>query len=118
MNVLDAVRNLELVEFERLGDRIRAADAMRLEGAAMTGLRHFDSARVLLDGALDRSREIGALLNVAETLRARAALEAALGNVDAAREDARSAIAAYRTLGATKDAESVSLWLATQVRTT
>lgn len=100
------------LEFERIGDRIRAADAIRLEGVASTGLRHFGRARALLDRALQLSREIGALLNVAETLRARAELEEAMGRVDEAVADARSAIEVYRTLGATRESETLARWLA------
>ena len=72
-------------------------------------------ARTLLDRALALSRDIGALLNVAETLRARAELGAAMGNPDAARADARDAIATYRALGATKDAETMTRWIATEL---
>ncbi len=100
------------VEFDRLGDRIRAADAIRLEGAASTGLRHFDRARALLDRALEMAREIGALLNVAESLRARAELAAAMGRKDEAVSDARSAVEAYRALGAMRESEALMRWLA------
>lgn len=104
------------VEFERLGDRIRAADAIRLEGAATTGLRHFARARALLDQALEISREIGALLNVAETLRARAELAAAMGRMDEALADGRAAIETYLTLGATREAEAVRGWVEAEGR--
>src|SRR5688572_25142794 len=97
--------------FERLGDRIRAADAVRLEGVASTRLGHHAYARVLLDRALAISREIGALLNVAETLRARAELHAEAGSEDEAIVDARSAIEAYQTLGATRESEAMERWL-------
>ena len=103
-------------EFERLGDRIRMADAMRLEGAARAGLRQFDTSRTLLDRALELSRDIGALLNIAETLRARAELGATMGDPAGTEADARAAIDAYLALGATKDAEAVERWLATQPR--
>lgn len=101
------------VEFERIGDRIRAADAIRLEGAASVGLRHFDRARTLLDRALEISREIGAMLNVAETLRARAELSAAMGGgrMDDAVADGRSALDAFRTLGATRESDALARWL-------
>jgi tetratricopeptide (TPR) repeat protein len=103
-------------EFERLGDRIRMADAMRLEGAARAGLRQFDASRTLLDRALELSRDIGALLNIAETLRARAELGATMDDRAGTQADARAAIDAYLALGATKDAEAVERWLATQPR--
>lgn len=99
------------VEFERLGDRIRAADAIRLEGAASTGLRQFARARTLLDRALDLSRDLGALLNVAETLRARAELGAATGKVDEALADGRSAVEAFDALRATRESRAVAQWL-------
>lgn len=99
------------LEFERLDDRIRAADAIRLEGVANTGLRHFDRARALLDQALDISREIGALLNVAETLRARAELCEATGRRNEALADGRAALDAYRTLGATRESEALAAWM-------
>lgn len=105
-----AARRLSL-EFERIGDRIRAADAIRLEGAASAGLRHFDRARTLLDRALEISREIGAMLNVAETLRARAELGAAMGRMNDAVGDGRSALDAFRTLGATRESEALTRWL-------
>lgn len=100
------------VEFERLGDRIRAADALRLEGSANTGLRHFARARALLDQALDSSREMGALLNVAEALRARAELSAAMGRVEEALADGHAAIEAYGTLGAGRESDALARWLA------
>ena len=100
------------VEFGHLGDRIREADAMRLEGVASTGLRHYDRARTLLDRSLELSREIGALLNVAESLRARAELAAALGTMEDAVADGQGAVEAYRALGATREADTVMRWLA------
>lgn len=100
------------VEFERLGDRIRAADAIRLEGVASTGLRHFGRARALLDQALASSREIGALLNVAEALRARAELGVAMGRVEEALADGHAAIEAYGTLGAGRESDALARWLA------
>lgn len=100
------------VEFERLGDRIRAADAVRLEGVASTGLGHHDRARALLDRALQTSEEIGAQLNVAETLRARADLNAATGRRSEARADAARALEVYRALGADREREALERWIA------
>ena len=105
-----AARRL-VIQFERLGDRIRAADALRLEGVASTGLSHYARARELLDRAVQIAGDIGALLNTAEALRARAELSLAEGKRDAAIVDARQAIAAYGALGAVRDSEAVSTWL-------
>jgi tetratricopeptide (TPR) repeat protein len=105
-----AARRL-VTDFERLGDRIRAADAMRLEGVATTGLGHHARARTLLDRALEISREIGALLNVAETLYGRAMLNVATGREADAFADAGGAIEAYETLGAARERAVVEQWL-------
>jgi tetratricopeptide (TPR) repeat protein len=99
-------------DFERLGDPIRQADATRLAGVACMGRRRYADAAELLDRALEDSRRIGALLNVAETLRARAEMHLAQGDADSARADAMDAMEAYRSLGATREIESLDRWLA------
>jgi tetratricopeptide (TPR) repeat protein len=87
-------------DFRAIGDPVREADACRLAGVASIRLERLDAARELLDAALAATREHGATLNEAETLRARAELWSALGDIAAARTDALDAAALFTRLGA------------------
>ena len=86
-------------------------DALRLIGVARTLQGKLDLARSALETALSLTREHGAALNEAETLRALAEWAAAEGNHDVARAHARSAVALLERLGAAEDAGAVLLWM-------
>ena len=98
-------------DFANGGDPVREADALRLAGVACTTLGRFDDARQLLDEAVDRTRQHGALLNQAESLRARAELSAAVGRLDDARTDAASALRLFEELRAIDDAAKLTRWI-------
>lgn len=98
-------------EFAAAGDPVREADATRLAGVACTTLGKFDDARELLSLALGRTRELGALLNEAETLRARAELLATIGATRDALADARAALALFERLGAERETAALLRWI-------
>jgi len=94
-------------EFARLGDPQNEADASRLIGAACTAQRRFVEALEAFDRALEIARARGHALNEAETLRDRAELYMAQGQLASARDDARSAIALFDRLGATRERDAL-----------
>jgi len=94
-------------ELSQLGDPQNEADAWRLIGAACTAQRRHAEARDAFAHALDIARAKGHALNEAETLRDRAALRLAEGDVPSAREDARAAIAIFERLGATRERDAL-----------
>ena len=94
-------------EFARLGDPQNEADASRLIGAACTAQRRFAEALEAFDRALEIARARGHALNEAETLRDRAELYMAQGQLASARDDARSAIALFDRLGATRERDAL-----------
>lgn len=98
-------------EFAAAGDFVREAEAHRLAGAACTIGGKYDDARELLDFAVDRARRHGAVFHEAEALRSRAELRAACGEIEAAREDARAAIALFGQLRAKGDLAALAGWL-------
>lgn len=98
-------------EFADAGDPVREADAWRLAGVACTKQGKFTESRILLDEALERTRELGALLNAAETLRARAELLAASGEPEMALADARSALLLFHQLGAEREYAAILRWI-------
>ena len=98
-------------DFARDRDPVREADALRLAGVACTHLGRFDDARQLLDEAVDRTRLHGALLNHAESLRARAELSALVGRLDDAHTDAASALRLFEELHAIDDATKLTRWI-------
>lgn len=100
-------------DFEALGDPIRQADATRLAGVACTGLGKYGMAAELLDAAVEATRQHGALLNLAETLRARAEMHAAMGNLVRAVDDARAALKEFEELGAARESQALREWLQT-----
>lgn len=100
-------------DFAIASDPVREGDAMRLAGVACTALGRYEDASELLSAALARAREHGALLNEAETLRARAELLALLDRRHAAVEDARAALALFRQLHAERETAALLRWMAT-----
>lgn len=94
-------------ELALLGDPQNQADAWRLIGAACTAQHRPAEAREAFEHALDIARAKGHALNEAETLRDRAALHLAEGDVPSAREDARDAIAIFERLGATRERDAL-----------
>jgi tetratricopeptide (TPR) repeat protein len=94
-------------EFARLGDPQNEADASRLVGAACTAQRRFAEALEAFDRALEIARARGHALNEAETLRDRAELYMAQGQLASARDDARSAIALFDRLGAPRERDAL-----------
>ncbi len=98
-------------EFAAAGDPVREADALRLAGVACQVSGKYGDARALLDDALRRTREHGAVLNEAETLRARAELLAATGEPNAALADARSALGLFGQLHAERETAALLRWI-------
>lgn len=99
-------------DFADAGDPVRQSDALRLAGVSCTAQGKYAEARLLLDDALQRTQELGAVLNAAETLRARAELAAALGDVRLALNDARSARSLFQSLGAEREEAAIRQWIA------
>jgi tetratricopeptide (TPR) repeat protein len=98
-------------DFAAVGDLVRRADALRLAGVAcMRQGKHAESV-ALLDEALLQTRTLGAMLNAAETLRARAELRLAEGDADGARVDAVDALVLFQQLGAEGEAAALRLWM-------
>lgn len=98
-------------DFAAAGDRVRRADALRLAGVACMRLGKREEASALLDEALEQTRALGAMLNAAETLRARAELRLADGDLVATRADAAEALALFQQLGAEGEAGELQLWM-------
>ena len=96
-----------LLELQELDDPLNEADASRLIGAACTAQRRYAEALELFDHALGIARERSHALNEAETLRDRAWLYMAQGQMTAALDDARSAIAIFNRLGATRERDAL-----------
>lgn len=94
-------------EFERLDDPQNEADALRLVGTACVAQRRYADALEAFDRALEIARARGHALNEAETLRDRAGLYMAQGQMTSALADARSAIAIFDRLGATRERDAL-----------
>ena len=94
-------------DLAQLGDPQNEADAWRLVGAACSAQRRYPQAREAFAHALEIARVRGHALNEAETLRDRAALYLAEGEVASARQDARDAIAIFDRLGATRERDAL-----------
>jgi tetratricopeptide (TPR) repeat protein len=94
-------------EFAQLGDPQNEADAFRLVGAACSAQRRHAEAHDAFTHALAIARAKGHALNEAETLRDRAALHLAEGDAASARQDARTAIAIFDRLGATRERDAL-----------
>lgn len=96
-------------EFARLGDPQNEADASRLVGAACAAQQRYPEALEAFGRALEIARARGHALNEAETMRDRAALYMARGQLASARDDARSAIAIFDRLGATRERDALRM---------
>ena len=68
---------------------------------------------MLLDFAVERARQHGAVLHEAEALRSRAELHAAVGDPHAALDDARAALGLFGQLRATEDSAALLRWIET-----
>ena len=98
-------------DFAAAGEPVREAEAMRLAGVAcMLNGKHAE-ARALLDFAVDRTRQHGAVLHEAEALRSRAELHAAVGNPRSALDDARAALGLFGGLRASEDSAALLRWI-------
>lgn len=97
--------------FRNAGDPIGEADAMRVIGVTRTLQGKLEQARSALEAALELSREHGAALCEAETLRALAEWAVARGQPELARAHATGAIALLEQLGATEDVDAVKRWM-------
>ena len=98
---------LALGEFKRMGDSLNEADARRLIGAACSAQRRYDAALESFEQALEIARARAYALNEAETLRDRVETWMGLGEVTSALEDARTALAIFDRLGATRERDSL-----------
>jgi tetratricopeptide (TPR) repeat protein len=92
------------LEFSRLPDPVGEADATRLAGLARAELGDHAAALADFARAIRLARSVGALLQEAETLEARARLHATLGDAHSARNDADAAAATFERMGAAEDA--------------
>jgi tetratricopeptide (TPR) repeat protein len=97
--------------FHEAADPVGEGDALRLIGVARTLQGKLDQAHTALETALGLTREHGAALNEAETLRALAEWAAAYGDHHLARAHGNAAVALLERLGATEDAATVRLWM-------
>lgn len=97
--------------FERLGDPIAQADALRVVGVACIALGRLDAAREALDGALALARRFGSALGEAETLRAAAELADARGDHAEMRRLAQAAFALFSHMGAMEEARRLVVWV-------
>jgi tetratricopeptide (TPR) repeat protein len=98
-------------EFERLGDTMQQAGALRLVAEAILAQGRGGAARLILDAALSLARRHGSLLDEAEILRTRAAQRATVGNHRGARRDAAMAIAIFHRLDLHQDCDALALRL-------
>lgn len=94
-------------EFERIGDPLNESDALRVIGAACGAQQRYQPALDAFDRALEIAQTRGHALNQAETLRDRAQVYFAQGQIVPARADARSAIAIFDRLGATRERDAL-----------
>ena len=99
-------------EFAAIHDPIQQAGALRVVGIARTVAGWFATALVALNESLDLARLHGSALDEAETLRALANLALATDDRCDARTHARHAIVIFERLGASKDRDLLSAWLA------
>jgi tetratricopeptide (TPR) repeat protein len=90
-------------EYRRLEDPIGVADALRLAGEARVALGTSATAVEALDEAVQLATAHGAVLVLAESLRARAAAQRLRGDLRAARADAQAALELFERLGATAE---------------
>ena len=94
-------------EFERIGDPLNEADALRLVGSACGAQQRYEPALEAFDRALGLAHERGHAIAEAETLRDRVSLWLALGERARAREDARRAMEIFGRLGAVAEREKL-----------
>ena len=99
------------IEFAAAGEPVREAEAKRLAGVACTLSGKHAEARALLDFAVDRARQHGAVLHEAEALRSRAELHAAAAEPRSALDDARAALGLFGQLRATEDSAALLRWI-------
>ncbi|MCE9602722.1 MAG: tetratricopeptide repeat protein [Gemmatimonadetes bacterium] len=98
-------------DFASAGEPVREGEAKRLAGVACTLIGKHAEARELLDFAVDRARQHGAVLHEAEALRSRAELHAAAGGSRAALDDARAALGLFGQLRAAEDSAALLRWI-------
>lgn len=91
-------------------DPIQQAYALRLVGLASQAEGDVAEARESLDAALALARAHGGALDEAETLRARAELWVAMGDLASGRADARAAIAIFDRMHAVRDRDALARW--------
>jgi tetratricopeptide (TPR) repeat protein len=104
------------LDFARLPDPLGEADATRLAGLAHGGLGQDEDALAAFTRAIALARSIGAALQEAESLEARARLHASGGRLSLARADATSAAERFERMGAEADAERMRELVSTMER--
>ena len=102
---------LAATAFREAADPIGEGDALRLVGVARTRKGELDGAGAALEAALGLTRNHGAALNEAETLRALAEWAAARTDWALARAHADAALTILRRLEALDDAQALSEWM-------
>ena len=107
----EATARRAATEFAAAGEPVREADAQRLAGVACTMNGKHREARALLDFAVERTRQHGAVLHEAEALRSRAELHAAVGDPRSALDDARAALGLFGQLRATEESAALLRWI-------
>lgn len=114
----EATARRAATEFAAAGEPVREGEAQRLAGVACTLNGKYREARVLLDFAVERARQHGAVLHEAEALRSRAELHAAaydprstLDGRRAALDDARAALGLFGQLRATDESAALLRWI-------
>jgi tetratricopeptide (TPR) repeat protein len=106
-HLAEAGARLAVVQYEAIEDPEGEANALRLLGVACAACGSAAEALQALDRAVSLAREHGSALIEAESLRARADLLAASGELARARSDVEEALAIYTRLGV--QAESARL---------
>lgn len=107
----EATARRAATEFAAAGDPVREGAAQRLAGVACTLTGKHREARELLDFAVDRARQHGAVFHEAEALRSRAELHAAAGSPMSALDDARAALGLFGQLRANDERAALLRWI-------
>jgi tetratricopeptide (TPR) repeat protein len=100
------------MQFAKVPDPIREADALRVVGAARLTLRRPDDARTVLERGLELARVHGSRLVEGETRRVLAECHIARGDRESAQRELAVAIGIFDALGAEEQRAEATAWAA------
>jgi hypothetical protein len=100
------------MQFAKVPDPIREADALRVVGAARLTLRRPDDARTVLERGLELARLHGSRLVEGETRRVLAECYVARGDRELAQRELAVAIGLFDALGAEEQRAEATAWAA------